>query len=99
MLPPLIISHRACQGHAPENTLAGIRAALAFGVDAIEIDVQTSRDGVPVLLHDQTVERTTDGAGRVHDLTLAELRALDAGRGFEAVTRASASPPSPRRWS
>jgi glycerophosphoryl diester phosphodiesterase len=83
MLAPLTISHRACQGHAPENTLAGIRAAIAFGVDAIEIDVQTSRDGVPVLLHDETVDRTTGGAGRVHDLTLEQIKALDAGRGFD----------------
>jgi len=83
MIAPLAISHRACQGHAPENTLAGMLAALAFGVDAIEIDVQTSRDGVPVLVHDETVGRTTGGTGRVNDLTLAELRALDAGRGFD----------------
>ena len=83
MLAPLTISHRACQGHAPENTLAGIRAAIAFGVDAIEIDVQTSRDGVPVLVHDETVDRTTDGAGRVNDLALGQLKALDAGRGFD----------------
>jgi glycerophosphoryl diester phosphodiesterase len=83
MLAPLNISHRACQGHAPENTLAGIRTALTLGVDAIEIDVQASRDGTPVLLHDQTVDRTTDGVGRVGDLTLAQLRALDAGQGFD----------------
>ncbi len=76
---PLVISHAACKGHAPENTLAGIRAALALGVDAIEIDVHCSADGVPVLIHDATVDRTTDGAGAVAEQSLARLRALDAG--------------------
>lgn len=79
MLAPLNISHAACKGHAPENTHAGIAQALALGVDAIEIDVHATRDGVPVLLHDDTVDRTTDGTGRVNDLTLAQLKALDAG--------------------
>ena len=75
----MVISHAACAGHAPANTLAGIRKALAFGVDAIEIDVQTSADGVPVLMHDMTVDRTTNGSGDVASLSLDELRALDAG--------------------
>jgi glycerophosphoryl diester phosphodiesterase len=79
MLAPLIVSHAACKGHAPENTLAGVRAAMALGVDAIEIDVHASRDGVPVLLHDPTLDRTTDGTGRVESLTLAEIRAVEAG--------------------
>jgi glycerophosphoryl diester phosphodiesterase len=82
MLAPLVISHAACKGHAPENTLAGIRAATELGVDAIEIDVHASRDGVPLLIHDETLERTTNGAGRVSDQTLDSLRALDAGAGF-----------------
>ena len=79
MLAPLNISHAACKGHAPENTLAGIAQALALGVEAIEIDVHATRDGVPVLLHDDTVDRITDGTGRENDLTLAQLKALDAG--------------------
>jgi glycerophosphoryl diester phosphodiesterase len=79
MRSPLVISHAACGGHAPENTLAGIRKALEFSVDAIEIDVQASADGVPVLMHDLTVDRTTNGSGAVAALTLAGLRALDAG--------------------
>jgi glycerophosphoryl diester phosphodiesterase len=84
MLAPLTISHAACKGHAPENTLAGVHAALRLGVDAIEIDVHRSRDGVPVLIHDDRVDRTTDGAGAVSELTLAELKGLDAGaRAFE----------------
>lgn len=81
---PLVISHAACKGHAPENTLAGIRAALDLGVDAIEIDVQCTADRVPVLMHDDTVDRTTNGAGAVAGLTLAQLRTLDAGcRAFD----------------
>lgn len=75
---PLVISHAAYKGAAPENTLAGVRAAVALGVDGIEIDVQCSLDRVPVLMHDATVERTTDGAGPVARLTLAQLRAFDA---------------------
>jgi glycerophosphoryl diester phosphodiesterase len=76
---PLIISHAACGGHAPENTLAGVRKAIELGAEGIEIDVQASADGVPVLMHDLTVERTTNGSGAVAALSLAELRALDAG--------------------
>jgi glycerophosphoryl diester phosphodiesterase len=79
MLAPLTISHAACKGHAPENTLAGINAALALGVDAIEIDVHASRDGVPVLIHDDRVDRTTDGTGAVREMMLDQLRRLDAG--------------------
>jgi glycerophosphoryl diester phosphodiesterase len=75
----LVISHAACAGHAPENTLAGVRAALAIGADAIEIDVQASADGVPVLMHDLTVDRATNGSGDLASLTLEQLRALDAG--------------------
>jgi len=75
----LVISHAACGGHAPENTLAGIRKALGFGVDAVEIDVQASADGVPVLMHDLTVDRSTNGSGKVAALSFAELHALDAG--------------------
>jgi glycerophosphoryl diester phosphodiesterase len=74
-----VTSHAACKGHAPENTLAGIEAALRLGADAIEIDVHCTSDGVPVLLHDETVDRTTDGIGNVHEMTLEQVRALDAG--------------------
>jgi glycerophosphoryl diester phosphodiesterase len=76
---PLIISHAACGGHAPENTLAGIRKAIALGAEAIEIDVQASSDGAPVLMHDLTVDRTTSGKGGVFNLTIAQLRELDVG--------------------
>jgi glycerophosphoryl diester phosphodiesterase len=76
---PLVISHAACGGHAPVNTLAGIRKAIDFGSDAIEIDVQTTADGVPVLMHDLTVDATTNGSGAVAGMTLEQIRALDAG--------------------
>ena len=76
---PLVISHAACGGHAPVNTLAGIRKAIDLGSDAIEIDVQTTADGVPVLMHDLTVDATTNGTGAVARMTLEQIRALDAG--------------------
>ena len=79
MRAPLVTSHAACKGHAPENTLAGIERALALGADAIEIDVHCTSDRVPVLLHDEAVDRTTDGTGSIHEMTLAAARGLDAG--------------------
>ena len=86
-MQPLVISHAACAGHAPENTLAGIRAALRLGADAIEIDVQASADSIPVLMHDLTVDRTTGGRGPVSQLTLDQLRGLDAGGGAQTGGR------------
>ncbi|HYM16264.1 MAG TPA: glycerophosphodiester phosphodiesterase family protein [Dehalococcoidia bacterium] len=76
---PLVTSHAACKGHTPENTLAGIERALALGADAIEIDVHCTADGVPVLMHDDTVDRTTDGTGNIHEMQFEAVRALDAG--------------------
>lgn len=78
---PLAIAHRTAMGHAPENTLLGVRRALELGADGIEIDVQLCADGFPVLLHDQLLERTTNGAGPVGEATIAQLRELDAGQG------------------
>jgi glycerophosphoryl diester phosphodiesterase len=75
----LMIAHRGASGYAPENTMAGFRRALAQGVNFIETDLQLSRDARFVAIHDDTVDRTTNGQGKVHDLTLAELRKLDAG--------------------
>lgn len=85
---PLIISHAACAGHAPANTLAGIRKAIELRSEAVEIDVQASADGVPVLMHDLTVDRTTDGSGAVASMTLEQLKALDAGQGERIPTLA-----------
>ncbi len=79
MRRPLVTSHAACKGHAPENTLAGIEAAILLGADAIEIDVHTTADGVPVLIHDEMVDRTTDGAGNIEQMRFDAVRKLDAG--------------------
>jgi glycerophosphoryl diester phosphodiesterase len=76
---PLVIAHRGGADLWPENTLTAFRGAHALGADVLELDVQASADGVPVVLHDATVDRTTDGHGRVDASTLAALRALDAG--------------------
>jgi glycerophosphoryl diester phosphodiesterase len=76
---PLLLGHRGASAFAPENTLAAFRLALAQGADGFELDVTLSADGAPVVIHDDTVNRTTDGAGRVDALTLAQLKTLDAG--------------------
>jgi glycerophosphoryl diester phosphodiesterase len=78
----LVIGHRGASGHAPENTLAAFRKAVALGATFIETDLQLSRDAHFVAIHDATVNRTTNGKGAVHDLTLAQLRNLDAGSWF-----------------
>jgi glycerophosphoryl diester phosphodiesterase len=78
----LVIAHRGASGYAPENTLAAFRRAVALGISFVETDLQLSRDARFVAIHDASVNRTTNGEGRVHDLTLAELRRLDAGSWF-----------------
>ena len=83
---PQLIAHRGGPAYAPENTLAAFRNAIAIGVDWLEMDIQMTRDGALVVMHDETVDRTTDGTGRVADLTLAEIRALDAGNGEQVPT-------------
>lgn len=76
---PLIIGHRGLASRAPENTIASYKMALEAGLAMVECDVHTSADGVPVLMHDASLERTTGAKGRVSEKTLEELRALDAG--------------------
>jgi len=78
----LVIAHRGASGNAPENTLAAFRKAVALGATFIETDLQLSRDARFVAIHDPTVNRTTNGQGAVHDMTLADLRKLDAGSWF-----------------
>src|SRR2546421_9101580 len=75
----LVIAHRGASGNAPENTMAAFRKAVALGATFIETDLQLSRDARFVAIHDGTVNRTTNGQGSVHDMTLADLRRLDAG--------------------
>ncbi|MFJ6718104.1 glycerophosphodiester phosphodiesterase [Streptomyces sp. NPDC091259] len=77
----LTIGHRGVMGVEPENTLRSFVRAERCGMDAIALDVRLSKDGALVVLHDEEVDRTTDGAGAVAELTLAELRELDAGHG------------------
>jgi len=77
-----IWAHRGASATAPENTLAAFRAAAAAGADGIELDVHLSRDGVPVVIHDETVDRTTNGRGHVASMTAEQLRRLDAGSWF-----------------
>jgi glycerophosphoryl diester phosphodiesterase len=84
-VPPLVIAHRGASGTCPENTLAAFRHAQALGADMIELDVQLARDGNVVVIHDWTLDRTTDGSGPVGARSLAELRALDAGAWFASA--------------
>ena len=79
-----IMGHRGASFYEPENTLRSFRRALQMGVAAVELDVHLTRDGRLAVIHDATLERTTNGRGRVQDFTLAELQRLDAGKG-EAI--------------
>jgi glycerophosphoryl diester phosphodiesterase len=84
----LIYAHRGASGSLPENTLLAFRRALEVGADGIELDLRATADGVPVVIHDRSVARTTDGAGFVDELPLARLQALDAGQGERVPTLA-----------
>ena len=77
--PALIAGHRGDRSAAPENTLTALQGALDSAMDFVETDLQLTADGVVVLMHDDTVDRTTDGSGAVADLTFAQIRSLDAG--------------------
>jgi len=78
----LNLGHRGASAAAPENTLAAFRRALELGADGFELDVTLSKDGETVVIHDDTVDRTTDGRGDVSEMTLAEIKRLDAGAWF-----------------
>jgi glycerophosphoryl diester phosphodiesterase len=86
----LRIGHRGAAGHAPENTIAAIRAGISLGVDFVELDVQRTRDGRLVVIHDRFVDRTTNGVGLVSALTWDQIQQLDAGRGERVPSVASA---------
>ena len=77
------IGHRGAAGYCPENTFASFNKALDLGVDYLEIDVQMTKDGELVVIHDTTVNRTTNGKGKVKDYTLKEIQNLDAGSWFD----------------
>jgi glycerophosphoryl diester phosphodiesterase len=89
---PIIIAHRGASAYAPENTLAAFELALRQGADAVELDAKLTADGQIVVIHDQTVNRTTEGEGRVKEMTLAELRKLDAGSHYDVAFRGEPIP-------
>ena len=77
-----IFAHRGSKGPHPENTLASFKEAVRVGSDGIELDVHLTKDGHLVVIHDETVDRTTNGTGEIRNLTLAEIKAMDAGSWF-----------------
>ncbi len=86
------VAHRGASGSYPENTLTAFQKALEIGVDEIELDLHSTRDGRLVVMHDAAVDRTTDGTGAIGELTLAEIKALDAGGGFAEQFRGERVP-------
>jgi len=82
----LRIGHRGARAYAPENTLTSFKKALEIGVDAVELDVRKTKDGSLVVIHDEDVKRTTNGEGLVNELTLKEIKGLDAGDGEKIPT-------------
>lgn len=85
---PAIVAHRGASSTRPENTLAAFEEAVRLGASLVELDVRVSRDGVAVVMHDATVDRTTGGTGAVHELSAAELSALEVGAGEGVPTLA-----------
>ena len=77
-----IVGHRGNAAHAPENTIESFRQALAAGAECVELDVHVSRDGVPIVIHDRTLDRTTNATGTVAELSAGEIREADAGARF-----------------
>lgn len=79
--PFAVVAHRGASGYEPENTIRAVERAIDMGADAVEVDVRLSKDKVPVVIHDETIDRTTDGSGRVDNYTVQQLKSFDAGRG------------------
>ncbi len=88
----VLVGHRGACGHAPENTLVSLRRARGFGLEWVEFDVRVTSDGIPVLLHDETLDRTTDASGPLVDRSAASLAGVDAGSWFSAAFRGEAVP-------
>lgn len=82
-MPPMIVGHRGVAGSYPENTRASVQAAIDLGLSWVEIDVQPTKDGVLVVCHDHTIDRCSNGKGRVDEHTLEELQDLDFGGWFD----------------
>lgn len=91
--PVEIVAHRGYSEVAPENTVAALELAVQAGADAVEFDLHTAADGTPVLFHDETLERTSNGYGPVASLSLEELRDLDAGSWFDRAFAGEPIPP------
>jgi glycerophosphoryl diester phosphodiesterase len=89
---PALIAHRGSSSYAPENTISAFELAVTQTADAIELDVQLSSDGYVVVMHDSTVNRTTDGIGSVREMTLASLKKLDAGAYYDVAFRGERIP-------
>jgi glycerophosphoryl diester phosphodiesterase len=81
---PVIFAHRGASGYAPENTIAAFELAVSMGADAIELDAKLSGDDVVMVMHDQTVDRTTDQSGNLRNFTVDQLKQMDAGSRFDA---------------
>ncbi|MCA9913430.1 MAG: glycerophosphodiester phosphodiesterase [Anaerolineae bacterium] len=86
----LVIAHQGGDGLRPSNTMASFEHAMELGVDVLEMDIHSTSDGVLVTIHDDTVDRTTDGTGRVQDMTFEELQQLDAGYNWPTLQEAQA---------
>jgi glycerophosphoryl diester phosphodiesterase len=89
---PLIIGHRGASAEAPENTMAAFQKAIAVGADGIEFDVRLSKDGVPVIIHDETLRRTTGRPESVSNLSAEELRTIDVGNWFSSEFKGEGVP-------
>lgn len=92
MTAPLIFGHRGASAYAPENTLAAFNLAFEMGADGVELDVTLTKDGVPVVIHDDAVDRTSDGKGRVSDMMVREVQQVDSGTWFDAKYRGEKIP-------
>ena len=92
LLSPIILCHRGAKNYAPENTLAAFKTSLELGADGFELDTQLTSDGHVVVFHDTTVDRTTNGHGKLSRLPLADLRELDAGSSFSEKYRGEKIP-------
>ena len=89
---PWVVAHRGYSARYPENTASAFEAAIGAGADMIELDVCLTKDRIPVVIHDQTLERTTDGHGLVSEFTLSELKKLDAGSWFSPEFKGESIP-------
>lgn len=89
---PKVIGHRGCAGYAPENTIEAIHTAADMGVKWVELDIKLTKDQVPVILHDETLDRTTNGHGKVAETTYSDLRELEAGSWFAESFSGAAIP-------